>query len=93
MARSVFITIATVALLTAAWSIPFARAQQREDNRLGGLSHQPDETEVLQEEQAAGIGLSEGQQKAATNDIEDIYQGLMSGTDGTIPDPEQPADR
>lgn len=87
MTRPAFIMIATALLLSPAWN---AHAQQREDNRWGGLSHQPGETEVLQQEQAAGIGLSEGQQKAVTNDVEDIYQDLMGGTGATVPDPEQP---
>lgn len=92
MTRPVFITIATAALLASAWPCS-AQAQQREDNRWGGLSHQPDETDVLQQEQAAGIGLSEGQQKAVSDDIEDIYRGLMGETGGTVPDPEQPDEK
>ncbi len=87
------LTVAAIALLAAACSLSSVRAQQREDNDWSGLSHQPDETEVLEQERAAGIAPSQQQENAVNNDIEDIYQALMSQTDRIIPDPKQPADR
>ena len=87
MHRTVSILCATLlaAALTAPACISLAQTQQaqpppREDNRWGGLSHQPTEAEVQQQENAAGLALPSQQQKAATQDVEQMYQNLMKDT-------------
>jgi hypothetical protein len=78
-----FVLIGTGFVMPAQVSLAQTQQQQqpaREDNRWGGLSHQPTEAQVLQQEQAAGLARSPQQQKAANQDVEQMYQTLMKGT-------------
>jgi hypothetical protein len=54
----------------------------REDNRWGGVAHQPTESEVLQQEKAAGISPSQQQQNSANQDVEQLYQSLINNKPG-----------
>lgn len=83
------ISIARATLLAAALAAPacisLAQTQQpqpppREDNQWGGLSHQPTESEVQQQENAAGLAPLSQQQKTTTQGVEQMYQNLMKGT-------------
>jgi hypothetical protein len=79
-----FILIATALVAPAQVSPAQTQQQQqppaREDNRWGGLSHQPTEAQVLEQEHAAGLARSPQQQKAVNQDVEQMYQSLMKGT-------------
>lgn len=62
MAASWNRVLLVAATLTTPAQLCLAQAQpQREDNRWGGLSHQPTQSEVQQREQAAGIARSQQQ--------------------------------
>jgi hypothetical protein len=69
------------ALLTPTGGLLAQQQQQqpppRLDNQWGGFSHQPTESNVQQQEKAAGIAPSEQQRKAADQDVEQLYQSLM----------------
>ena len=81
ISRSVL--IATVLATPAAISPTQAQQQQplqREDNRWGGVAHQPTEGQVQQQEKAAGIAPSQQQQNSANVDVEQLYQSLINNT-------------
>ncbi len=78
-----FVLIAAAVAAPAQLSLAQVQQQQpppREDNIWGGLSHQPTEPEVLQQENAAGFALPSQQQKATDQNVEQLYQNLMEGT-------------
>jgi hypothetical protein len=52
--------------------------QPREDNRWGGMAHQPTEADIQRQEKAVGIvPLSQQQRKAADQDLQKMYHNLM----------------
>ncbi len=75
------------ALLATTGTLP-AQAQQQQqplphlDNQWGGFSHQPTESQVQQQEKAAGVAPPSQQRKAADQDVEQLYQSLMKNTPG-----------
>jgi hypothetical protein len=72
------IAAVSIAMSVLSW-MQDARAQQpREDNRWGGMAHQPTEADVQQQERASGIApLSQQQQRAADQDLLKMDQKLL----------------
>lgn len=70
---------ALAAMLLYAPVLVSAQTQQpgREDNIWGGRDHQPTESDVNQQEKAAGIALPEQSQQRANDEVETLYQNLI----------------
>jgi hypothetical protein len=58
-----------------------AQSQQsgREDNIWGGRDHQPTQSDVNQEEKAAGVAPPQQNQQQTTDKVESLYQNLIQG--------------
>jgi len=58
-----------------------AQTQQpgREDNIWGGKAHQPTQSDVNQQEKAAGIAPPQQDQQQTTDEVESLYQSLIQG--------------
>ena len=69
--------LATMLLVAPA----MAQTQQpgREDNIWGGKAHQPTQSDVNQQEKAAGIAPPQQDQQQTTDEVESLYQSLIQG--------------
>jgi hypothetical protein len=52
----------------------------REDNIWGGYAHQPTQSQVIRQEQRAGIPTSRQEQRFDNDEVESIYSQLMRET-------------
>jgi hypothetical protein len=72
---------ALAAMLIVAPALVSAQTQQsgREDNIWGGRDHQPTQSDVNQQEKAAGIAPPQQSDQHATDEVESLYQSLIQG--------------
>lgn len=68
-----------VAALAASPGLGVAQTQvpAREGNIWGGLNHEPTPSQVLPQEEAAGVGQRPAQQKKQNDDVETLFRSLM----------------
>ena len=72
-------TTALAIILGVLSGLAVAQQPAREDNIWGGKAHQPTESQVVQQEESAGIGLPAQQQTRQNDEVEDLYRNLMQG--------------
>jgi hypothetical protein len=71
--------VALAAMVLGPSMLVSAQTQQsgREDNIWGGKNHQPTQSDVSQQEKAAGVAPSQQSQQRANDEVESLYQKLL----------------